>query len=89
MSKLFDELALKFTAIEKKLNRKINHINSLYNSQNRFLNEHFDDNNNLIEKFSNELNKQREILLKKSSSCMSWEINYVNERRKKNITLNS
>jgi hypothetical protein len=78
MSISFQELELKFSHMDSKIMDKTTKINNLYSNQERKLNENFNINN-LIEKYSNGLNDQRETLLKQVSANLRLEMEHVNE----------
>ena len=79
MSKLCEELELEFSNIETKFKNKIEHSNKLYHAQIELLEEKFNIEN-LTEKYSNELNKYRDELLKQISLNTRSEIELVNQK---------
>ena len=78
MSKLCEELELKFSSFEAKIEGKIKNLNELYKDEIELLNQKF-NLTNLSEKYSNELNIYRSNLLNQVSSSMRSEINNANE----------
>ena len=78
MSKLIEELLLKFNIIETKIEHKINYLNKSHKDQEIVLNEKF-NTESLFEKYSNGLNKHREELLNQISASLDLEISQVNE----------
>ena len=73
MSRLLEELNLKFFNIENAIERKKNLVNTSFEHQQGILNEHFD-----TETYSNEFNNQRGILLEQIWSNRNLEIDHVN-----------
>ena len=78
MSKLIEELELKFNKFETRIRDKINYLNDLCTDQEAILNERFNIDN-LLEKYSNGLNNQRQLLLNQISTHLSIEIAHINE----------
>ena len=83
MSKLIEELEIKFNNIEPKIEIQIGKINHLYFSEIKELEKKFNANN-LAEKYSNEFNYQRQLLLNQIASKIGTEISNVNEIQSKN-----
>ena len=83
MNKLFHELELKLSNFETGIENKINYVNNSCNNQLALLKDNFDIQH-LTEKYSKELNDERERLLKRLSTTSSLEINRVNEKVKTN-----
>ena len=78
MCYLLEELDLKFKNIETKIEFKIKHINNFYIDEIELLYQKFNANK-LAEKFSNELNNQREELLNQLKINIGLEIDHANE----------
>ena len=78
MSLLFEELEQKFNNFENKKNARIAFVNNVYENQKILLNEQF-DTENLLEKYSSQLNISREGLLAQISNNLVKEINFANE----------
>lgn len=74
MSKLLEELNLKFINIEKAIERNQILFKTSFERQQEILNGHFD-----TETYSNEFNNQRGILLEQIWSTRNLEIDQVNE----------
>ena len=83
MSKLLEELELKLSLLDIKIENKINFVKNLYQDQQGLLNEHF-NTNSLKDRYSNGLNNFRERLLQPISVNLRLEINHVNESVKTN-----
>jgi hypothetical protein len=82
MSNFFDELAIKFCNIETKIEHKKTRINNLYDDQKEILNAKFNIEN-LTEKYSKELNNQRQSLFNQIKLDRNFEIN--NKKFKKKV----
>ena len=78
MSKSIEELELKFSILDTKIENKINFVKNLHLDQQGFLNEHF-DSNCLTEKYSIGLNNWRQSLLEQIWDNLESEIEHVNE----------
>ena len=78
MSNLCEELGLKFNALEAKIEAKLRKVAEVYKDENELLEKKFDIEN-LLEKYSNELNVYRDGLLKQVAQNMVSEIKDVNE----------
>ena len=79
MSKSMQELELKFSNLDTKIENKIDFVDNLYQEEQRLLNEHF-DNDGLLEKYSNKLNDLRiHKLIPQIEANLRLEIDHVNE----------
>ena len=78
MSKLLEELELKFKNIETKIEIKSQNINNLCIVNIELLEKNFNVNE-LSEKYSNELNNQRQLLLNQVTTNLGLEIANANE----------
>lgn len=79
MLKLFEEIELKFSNIEAKIEKRTTETKSLCNQQSELLNLNY-DLARLEQKYVNELNKQRDELLNQIPSKMRLELDVVNEK---------
>jgi hypothetical protein len=87
MSKLCEELELKFSKLETKIEAKLKHVNELYKDEVELLNARFNPES-LSEKYSSELNSYRERLLNQITQNLGSEINNANEIQSKNEEFN-
>jgi hypothetical protein len=83
MAKLIEELESKFNNIESRIRDKIDYSNGLCKKQEAKLDENYDIEN-LLEKYLNELNNQRQLLLNQISSKLGQEIDRVNSKNNRN-----
>ena len=81
MSHLFEELELKFSTLDAKIENKIIFVNNFHDDQQKSINEHFDIKKLEIiaKKHSNEFNNFRESLLQVISTNLRLEIERVDE----------
>ena len=78
MSKAIEELELKFSHFNTKIENKVNVIKNIYSEQQSLLNERFDEES-LCQKYSGEFNNFRQRLLHLIANNLRSEINRVNE----------
>ena len=81
MNKMIQELELKFSCIETKLELKRKYFNCSYTQETELLNANF-DTNNLLKKYSTEFNTYRDGLLNKISFHTRLELDHVNLEKK-------
>ena len=81
MSKIIEELHLKFSNIETKIALKKLSINDSYQREIKALNDNYNEQN-LEEKYSRELNLYRDELLKQKETKMRLEIDQANMETK-------
>ena len=77
MSNLCKELEFKFKNIERNIEQKINYANTLYEEQIKLLLERY-ELNRLLAKYQNNLNNERDRLIKENSRQTKIEIELVN-----------
>ena len=78
MSKLFEELQLKFSVLDTKIEEKKVFVENLCTEQQDLLKEHFDENS-LSEKYSTEMNKWRQRLLEEIWSNLKLRMDHIDE----------
>ena len=78
MSKLFEDLEFKFDYIQTGLVEKINSINNLYDEQLNLLNQNL-NLENLVEKYANGFNTQRDYMLHELLNNRNLEISNLKE----------
>ena len=78
MSKAIEELELKFSNLDVKIQNKKTFVEKLFSDQEGLLNERFDEET-LSKKYSSEFNNFRQRLLDLISTNLRFDINQVNE----------
>jgi hypothetical protein len=78
MSKLFEELELKFSNLETKIENKKTFVENIFSDQQALLNERYDEES-LSQKYSSEFNNSRQRWLDLISTNLRSEINHFND----------